>query len=262
MDKFEVPIRTKIRKIASSEGSRFSLNNIQISPATVKDHVFLAGTDAKTLIVLQQPGECSETVLVAASDLPAHPGRLKTATLTRSPEGQINCEINNGRESSRVETGDGKMPRMHDVLPHLVNTGAKGEQDWVQVSLNPKLLLKWCEAAGATGDNDCVAFFVKPSNSDNSTTTSDGICALEFRNEENGIHAIGAIMPMVGENNGEQIALQRYEATRQCYIAAQTGDPDRVSEVSDVADQEMIASSVSETLDNLILQTQGTADAH
>ena len=253
---FKIPIRTKLAKLCGTSG-RFALGHVEVSPATIEDHVFLAATDARAAIVIQQPGECDEeTTLIKASDLPSSAGKLKTAEVVKTASGELRCEVNNGTESSAVSHADGKLPNIHDVLPAINEPVSSSDEPWVQVSLSPRLLLNWCEAAGAMDQGQGIALFVKPPPRDGSQSVTDGICALEFRDAATGRHCIGAIMPLTPDDNSEQIAAQRYEATRRCFMAAKSGDPTSDPNLVTVGDQETIAKSASSELDALIKQTQ------
>ena len=256
---FNVPVRTKIGKMCGGRSGRFALQHVEISPATIEDHVFMAATDARAAIVVQQPGKIEETVLVNGKDLPLAGAKLKTAELTRTESGQVRCNVNNGTESSAVSTDSSKMPNIHDILPQIHNSGQPGEVDWVQISISPKLLLRWCEAAGAMESDSGIALFVKPPNTDGSAVVAEGICALEFRDSATGRHCIGAIMPLTPDDNSEQIAAQRYEATRRCFMAAKTGDSVNAPNLVTVDDQETIAKSAGDQLEELIRQTQEVA---
>ncbi len=258
---FKVPIRTKLAKMCGGNG-RFALEHVEVSPATIDDHVFIAATDARAAIVIQQPGECEQTVLVKGSDLPASNNKLKTAELTRTASGDVRCEVNGGTESSAVSVTTGKMANIHDILPVITDPNDPNENPWVQVSLSPRLLMNWCEAAGALDSNQGIALFVKPPPRDGSQSVTDGICALEFRDSATGRHCIGAIMPLTPDDNTEQIAAQRYEATRKCYMAVKSGDPMNNPNLITVDDQETLVNSATSELDALIKQTkEASADA-
>ncbi len=256
---FKVPIRTKLAKLCGDNG-RFALEYVEVSPATIEDHVFIAVTDGRAAIVIQQPGECDEeTTLIKASDLPASAAKLKTAEVVKTATGDLRCEVNNGTESSAVGKSDDRMPNIHDILPAINEPISNSDEPWVQVSLSPRLLLNWCEAAGAMDQGQGIALFVKPPPRDGSQSVTDGICALEFRDATTGRHCIGAIMPLSPDDNTEQIAAQRYEATRRCFMAAKSGDPMSDPNLVTVGDQETIANSASSELDALIKQTQEVA---
>jgi hypothetical protein len=252
---FKVPIRTKLAKMCGDNG-RFRLGHIEVSPATIDGHVFIAATDARAAIVIQQPGECEEAVLIKGSDLPASNNKLKTAELTRTASGDVRCEVNGGTESSAVAVDTGRMANIHDILPVITAPNDPSEEPWVQISLSPRLLMNWCEAAGALDSNHGIALFVKPPPRGGSQSVTDGICALEFRDTDTGRHCIGAIMPLTPENNTEQIAAQRYEATRKCFMAAKSGNPMNNPNLITVEDQETLANSATIELDALIKQTQ------